>query len=236
MRATSTFRQYFVLCFVLALTAAAWVQTKASDNPCAPTQATPPTGKVELLRDRPLFDQYVQSAAANEQNNPVRLVAFFGRCPSGQTSCSGVCTTLSTDSRNCGSCGNACGAGTSCVNGACVQNLLTNGSACQSGSQCSSGSCAQGVCCNTSCNSCSGTSMQACNLTGHVGTCSPMSCGNFACSNNACFTTCSNDTNCAATSFCNITNSVCMPKYGTGMQCTGNNQCMSGSCAGNVCQ
>jgi len=238
-------RWALIFSFVLGLTAVACAQTKPSDNPPTPTQAEPSTRKVELLRDRlPL--EHIQSIAANEQdsapsrqeldqNSPVIVAA--GKCPTGQTSCSGVCTNTSTSLQNCGSCGHACGTGTSCVNGACVQNLLANGTSCQTSSQCSSGSCAQGVCCNTSCGSCSNGTLQACNFTGNVGTCAAVSCGAYACSSNsACFTNCSNDTNCNASSYCNLTNSVCMPKSPSGAPCTVNNQCMSGSCVTNACR
>jgi hypothetical protein len=41
-------------------------------------------------------------------------------CPPGQMVCSGVCRDLSTNVNNCGSCGNACTGGRSCVGGQCV--------------------------------------------------------------------------------------------------------------------
>jgi outer membrane protein assembly factor BamB len=40
-------------------------------------------------------------------------------CPTGQTSCDGVCRTLGTDAANCGGCGIACSIGESCVIGLC---------------------------------------------------------------------------------------------------------------------
>ena len=43
-----------------------------------------------------------------------------GECSTGQTSCSGSCVNLTTDTNNCGSCGFACsGASTSCSGGVC---------------------------------------------------------------------------------------------------------------------
>ncbi len=40
-------------------------------------------------------------------------------CPVGQIDCFGTCTSVVADSRNCGSCGNACPSGTSCAIGRC---------------------------------------------------------------------------------------------------------------------
>ncbi|MBL8600887.1 MAG: hypothetical protein JNK72_03090 [Myxococcales bacterium] len=43
-----------------------------------------------------------------------------GTCGAGTTLCNGRCAPTATDSANCGACGNVCGGGTSCVNGACA--------------------------------------------------------------------------------------------------------------------
>jgi hypothetical protein len=40
-------------------------------------------------------------------------------CYAGYTKCSGACVDLQNDSANCGSCGNACSVGISCVGGSC---------------------------------------------------------------------------------------------------------------------
>ena len=249
LRDSRSYRRALMLSFVFALTAAAWTQTKPSDNPSTPAAAMPSTRNVGLLRDRPLFvEEHVQKVEANgqgvvpnqkqiEQNSPV--LTPVGKCASGQTSCSGVCVNTSTNAQNCGSCGHACGTGTSCVNGACVQNLLANGTACQTSSQCSSGSCAQGVCCNISCGGCSGATLQACNFSGSVGTCATLQCPNgLSCgSNGACLTTCSNDANCVAPNICDTTHGgICVPRAPSGVPCTSPNQCQSGSCVNNVCQ
>jgi hypothetical protein len=41
-------------------------------------------------------------------------------CPAGQTNCSDVCVVTSSDTNNCGACGNVCAGGQSCVNGVCT--------------------------------------------------------------------------------------------------------------------
>jgi hypothetical protein len=48
---------------------------------------------------------------------------FSSSCPSGQVFCGGVCTNLSSDINNCGTCGNKCAAPNAtaaCTNGGCV--------------------------------------------------------------------------------------------------------------------
>jgi len=46
-------------------------------------------------------------------------ISGYTSCPSGQTNCNGNCVDTSSDSQNCGSCGNACAQGKSCVSGSC---------------------------------------------------------------------------------------------------------------------
>jgi hypothetical protein len=43
-------------------------------------------------------------------------------CAAGLTLCSGVCVYLPEDPQNCGSCGNVCPTGTSCLGGFCQDN------------------------------------------------------------------------------------------------------------------
>jgi len=58
-------------------------------------------------------------------------------CAAGQTPCSGVCVSLSSNT-NCGSCGRSCGTGSTCSGGNCY---LNNGQSCTTGSQCLTGTC-----------------------------------------------------------------------------------------------
>jgi hypothetical protein len=82
-------------------------------------------------------------------------------CSAGLTSCSGVCTNLSSDNANCGACGNVCAAATPYCSGgkcsACSPGLTSCGSVCTNldfdnancgacGVVCPSGTSCQGVC------------------------------------------------------------------------------------------
>jgi len=48
-------------------------------------------------------------------------VTWHGRCgcPLDEMSCDGTCISTTTDNANCGTCGNVCAAGTTCLNGTC---------------------------------------------------------------------------------------------------------------------
>lgn len=91
-------------------------------------------------------------------------------CGTGLTSCSGQCVSLSTDAKNCGSCGHACSSGQSCSNGVCVYpgGCLT---ACGSGQTCCNASCRDLQTDSQNCGSCG----QACGSGNYCykGTCLP---------------------------------------------------------------
>lgn len=101
-----------------------------------------------------------------------RLCDGAGMCKAGTSrSCApGVCKGDSCAS----SCATAtdCQAGYFCASSMCTVKR-TPGATCTSAEQCASGFCVDGVCCNSAC----AGACTACNLTGAVGTCSPIADG-----------------------------------------------------------
>jgi hypothetical protein len=70
-------------------------------------------------------------------------------CARAQVCCPAGCVTISTDTKNCGACGRACGPGETCLGGACTCG--TGGQGCPLGTRCDGGAC---VCDATSCSGC----------------------------------------------------------------------------------
>jgi photosystem II stability/assembly factor-like uncharacterized protein len=82
-------------------------------------------------------------------------------CLPDDSACYATCTGTST----------GCSSGNVCNAGSC--GLKVTGSACTSDGQCSTGECVDSVCCATACPG----QCQACDLTGHVGTCTTLPSG-----------------------------------------------------------
>jgi len=131
--------------------------------------------------------------------------------------------------------------GAAIVSTAEIFALQQNGEACTTAkaAECASKICVDGVCCNTTCTE----ACKACDVTGSVGTCSPVasgaphgarSCTPFAtCTAGACSAACTADTECTSTSWCGT--SVCQPKKPNGDACAADRECTSGSCTDGVC-
>lgn len=129
-----------------------------------------------------------------------------GGCSTGETMCGGGCVDLQHDSRNCGSCGRACGEVEACTSGACtstcaaprtlcgtdasmrcvdtrsdVENCGSCGMACGAGRACTAGSCAAAAC-MTSASDCNGNAADGCEVVHNaaLNTCAtPMSLGAY---------------------------------------------------------
>ena len=69
-------------------------------------------------------------------------------CPPGLTDCGNQCVDTLSDDQNCGTCGNACGAGESCCGGECCDRCeCENGQCTHNWFVCGSGCCFQGYTC-----------------------------------------------------------------------------------------
>jgi hypothetical protein len=123
-------------------------------------------------------------------------------CNSGQLECGGACVNVQSDSQNCGSCGNACGSGSSCQAGKC---------SCTSGFVSCGGSCVASNAqhCGSSCTACSGTDV--CNSDG------------------TCSSTCSSGTKCTDGACSSSTNSADCGSCGN--ICSGGTTCVNGACS-----
>ncbi len=173
------------------------------------------------------------------------------------TACAGICTTLTSDVANCGSCGTACPSGAPCTNGACgtaacqtgqvmcagvctntatdPNNCGTCGNACASGQACVSGACTttcptgQVMCAGV----CTSTSTDP-NNCGACGTVCNSTNGTATCSSGVCGISCSAGFgNCdgKASNGCetnlNTSNSNC---GACGNACSGSQVCVKGAC------
>jgi len=126
------------------------------------------------------------------------------------------------------------------TNAATIYQGLALGAACSAtaSGDCASLNCIDGACCSAACDG----ACEQCNLTGKVGTCSPLtgtphvgrSCAPYAaCAAGACVSSCTVDTDCASTSYCVA--GACVAKKARGTACTATRECASGACVDGVC-
>ncbi|CAN99522.1 hypothetical protein sce9349 [Sorangium cellulosum So ce56] len=100
-------------------------------------------------------------------------------CREATCSADGITLELADTCNGSGSCvdrGNQSCAPFSCRGDACTDQLRA-GEPCTSASECADGYCVDGVCCQTACGNGSPGDCQACNVAGHLGTCSPSPAG-----------------------------------------------------------
>jgi Cellulose binding domain len=141
----------------------------------------------------------MDSCSAGAEHPAPRCDATSTCAPGALRSCSPyVCGTTNCKT-SCASSAD-CVAGFTCVGSVCTQ--LSNGMPCTSAAMCTSGYCEQGVCCNTGC----AAACVACNLTGKVGTCSPVAAGTAPTPATQCTdmgsTTCGTDGKCNGAGAC----------------------------------
>jgi sugar lactone lactonase YvrE len=146
-------------------------------------------------------------AACNGSKN---LTPAGQTCPTGQTQCGTLCSSLATDPSNCGGCGNACATGLACVAGVCRPACAAPTIGCPAGT----GLCINPQTDNANCGSCGNVCPpgQACS----GGQCKP-SCGagTLLCPNGTCVNPQTDNANCGSC----------------------NNACPAGqACSGGTCQ
>ena len=131
------------------------------------------------------------------------------QCGAGSTSCGAACANLASDNANCGSCGNACGAGQVCSKGACAttcgggttqcgatcndlqsdpNNCGACGTKCAGGEVCSGGKCAAS--CASSETLCGASCVNTQTDNANCGGCSTLCGPGEACTSGACSLTC----------------------------------------------
>jgi len=118
-------------------------------------------------------------------------------------------------------------------------SLLAKGQACTIAIDCASSLCVDGVCCDKACTG----SCEACDVSGALGTCSPvasgpphgarMCAGGFACAAGACLSGCTDDAQCSSTSFCE--SGACKAKKAEKETCSRPAECASGECVAGTC-
>ena len=129
-------------------------------------------------------------------------------CAALQQLCDGVCTAVQSDGKNCGSCGNACGAGTMCNAGVCGAG------------------CAQGL---TACPNL-GACIDLSSDPQHCGSCTVACPGGMVCANGACATACSAGTTLCGDGKCHDLQSDNADCGACGRACSVGTVCAGGTC------
>jgi hypothetical protein len=157
----------------------------------------------------------------------------------------GVCCDLPTCSGPCRAC-NLAGASGSCQNLPANADPRTAGCAAEAPATCGRTGRCDGwggcqlqptgtTCAPRSCSADSETAASTCNGSGLCLPGATTSCGNYHCAGDGCAVGCTDDTPCAATTYC--LNNACTAKHSPGTTCTAERECASGFCVdGRCCQ
>lgn len=170
-------------------------------------------------------------------------------CFGGQVECNGACTSLQTDSLNCGACGTNCGIGRQCTAGVCertcsgdeidcssvcvnIKTDVTNcgacGNACVTGQTCQDGGC---VCTGAESLLCDGFCYDPRVDERHCGACGNACDGGFNCENSSCQILCTApEIRCNATTCADLATN---PQHcgACGRRCPSGATCGSSQCA-----
>ncbi|MCU1277521.1 MAG: putative internalin, partial [bacterium] len=157
------------------------IMCAASLNPCETSTCSPSTGcGFAALSDGTSCPSGSACVTGTTCNGGVCGGGSGVMCPPPTSPCTvSICTTMSGcgttfasagtdpngDCASVGSCTNACDGA-----GGCQRTCVGPGGSCSTDGACSTGHCVDGVCCDTLCNGV----CQACNLGGHIGTCTPI--------------------------------------------------------------
>ncbi len=176
-----------------------------------------------------------------------------GTCASGETQCGGACVNTATSATHCGSCGNACASGQTCVAGSCnapitctggqtdcsgtcvdtqtdTSNCGACGTACSSGQDCMGGTCRAVTTCPTGQTACAGTCVNTQTDNSNCGTCGTACPTGMACTAGACGArTCpTGQTDCSGA--CIDTNADATNCGMCGRACASGQTCTAGMC------
>jgi hypothetical protein len=168
-------------------------------------------------------------SAPNAIANCTNRVCGIAACNSGYADCNGLAadgceTNVANDAMNCGTCGNVCPAGTSCVAGHCVQQCQSSAD-CGASTPCQTFTCTNGtcgvvdasagtVCAPASCSGSTATQASVCDDTGRCAAGPTVNCTPYVCdgSGTTCLTTCTGDNNCLPEFQCS--NGICVAAGG----------------------
>jgi len=148
-------------------------------------------------------------------------------CGPGRTTCSGQCVDLELDDANCGGCGNACAAGSSCAKGVCVADDCPNED-CDPLSVCFAGACTERSCVGVICSAGNACANGTCQCSSGI-VCATQCTDVKLDSNNCggCGQGCDGGTRCAT--------GVCLPTSCNGVECDPLSVCYGGNCVEAAC-